>query len=175
MPWGGGAWVVAPPIGPYTCYGEYVLARLSLYLDPESFGDIDQINVLEFLIALVAIDELARRGRPSHLSPSDLWHVHCWTDNTVALSWLTKHKSTHPLVLYLLHVYTRIQVDNHMLVTMGHIPGVRNFVADALSRQYQTAAGPDVKAMLNHLTPHNTLPVWWPSSDLVLTRPSACR
>ena len=33
--------MVAPPIGPYTCYGEYVLARLSLYLDPESFGDCD--------------------------------------------------------------------------------------------------------------------------------------
>ena len=121
--WGEG-WVVSPPDKPYTGYGEYVLARLSLSLDFESFGDVDQINVLEFLIALVAIDELARRSRPSHLPPRDLWHVHCWTDNTVALSWLTRHKSTHPLVLHLLHVYTRLQVENHMLVTMGHIPGV---------------------------------------------------
>ena len=172
--WGGG-WVVSPHGGPFTGYGEYVLDRLSLYLDFESFGDVDQINVLEFLIALVAIDELACRGRPAHLSPSDLWHVHCWTDNTVALSWLTKHKSTHPLVLYLLHVYTRLQVDNHMIVTMGHIPGKRNVVADALSRQYQTVVGPAVKEALRHLTPRTTLPTWWPNSATVLTRPSACR
>jgi hypothetical protein len=166
--WGGG-WVASSPSGQYSAYGEYVLQRLSLYLDPESFGDVDQINVLEFLIALVAIDELTRRGRPSHLARDAVWHVHCWTDNTTALSWFTKHKSSHPLVLYLLHVYTRLQVDNNMLVTMGHIPGVKNVVADALSRHYRTPYGEEVRQALSHLMPHHSLPDWWPTSATQLT------
>ena len=155
--WGGG-WVASYPDGQYSAYGEYILQRLSLSLDSVSFGDVDQINVLEFLIALVAIDELTRRGRPSHLPPDAVWHVHCWTDNTTALSWLTKHKSSHPLVLHLLHVYTRLQVNNHMLLTMGHIPGVKNVVADALSRQYCTPQGEMVRQVLSHLVPHRSLP-----------------
>ena len=166
--WGGG-WVASYPDGRYSAYGEYVLQRLSLYLDPVSFGDVDQINILEFLIALVAIDELTRRGRPAHLPPDAVWHIHCWTDNTTALSWLTKHKSSHPLVIHLLHVYTRLQVDNHMLLTMGHIPGVRNVVADTLSRQYQTPEGDMVRQLLSHLAPHSSLPAWWPSSEMRLT------
>ena len=166
--WGGG-WVASYPDGQYSAYGEYILQRLSLSLDSVSFGDVDQINVLEFLIALVAIDELTRRGRPSHLPPDAVWHVHCWTDNTTALSWLTKHKSSHPLVLHLLHVYTRLQVNNHMLLTMGHIPGVKNVVADALSRQYCTPQGEMVRQVLSHLVPHRSLPAWWPTSDMQLT------
>ena len=164
--WGAG-WIVSTQASPTpTAYGTYSIPRLLSPASAATIPNTDTINVYEFLAALVAITAVTARGRPPSLTASAQWHIHVWTDNTSCLSWLTTHKSTHPLIVHLLRVHTALQVRHNLLLTMGHIPGSKNTLADAASRGFQTPTGSQSSAALSHLTPQTLLPAWWPAMPL---------
>ena len=142
-----------------TAYGAYEIDRLDIGGLPIKLKD--QINIYEFLAALIALTALSLQGRPDYVPEGEKWHVHIWTDNTSALAWLTSHKSSHPLIIHLLHIFSSIQERYNMLVTMGHIPGKINTLADAASRGFQTPEGYQSFQKLCHLVPHTQLPEWW--------------
>jgi hypothetical protein len=104
------------------------------------------INVLEFIAALLT--SLALIESLDKLPSITLRHIHIWTDNTACLSWMKKHKADHPLHLFLLYVFSFIQIKNRVLITLGHIPGVHNIYADASSRNFIC---PNGQSILRHL------------------------
>ena len=159
-----------PVLNTITAYGAYDIDRLDLGGLPVKFKD--QINVYEFLASLIAIMALALQGRPAYVPPGTKWHIHIWTDNTSALAWLTSHKSAHPLIIHLLHIFSSMQEQYDVMVTMGHIKGENNVQADAASRGFHTPAGSRCLQELSHLTPHTALPRWWQQMQQV--SPSTC-
>lgn len=164
--WGAG-WVVATQGSPIpTAYGTYSIPRLLSLASTANIPNTDRINVYEFLAALIALTAVTTRGRPASLQADVQWHIHIWTDNTSCLSWMTSHKSKHPLIVHLLRVHSAIQVRSNLLLTMGHIPGSNNILADAASRGFRTPSGSQSLAVLSHLTPQTPLPGWWPAMPL---------
>ena len=164
--WGAG-WVSTTHTSPTpTAYGMYSIPRLSTVTRGTAIPNTDTINIYEFLAALIALSSVTIRGRPASLPASAQWHVHIWTDNTSCLSWLTSHKSNHPLIVHLLRTFSTIQVRSNLLVTMGHIPGCKNTLADAASRGFQTPTGSQSSTALSHLTPQTRLPEWWRAMPL---------
>jgi hypothetical protein len=159
--WGAG-WVVTPQGSDVpTAYGIYSIPRLSPHMAGPVAQHTDTINVYEFLAALVAVTTVALGDRPSSTPAGAQRHIHVWTDNTSCLSWLISKKSKHPLIISLLRMYADVQVRSGLLLTMGHIPGKINTMADAASRGFQTPSGSQSLAALSHLTPHTRLPAWW--------------
>lgn len=174
--WGAG-WIARPNINTITipitagaedlpvpdavqeAYGAYDIDRLDFGGLPVKFKD--QINVYEFLASLIAITALALQGRPTYVPEGTKWHVHIWTDNTSALSWLTSYKSAHPLIIRLLHTFSSVQEQHNMVVTSGYVKGTVNRQADAASRGFHTPCGFQLLQQLSHLTPHSALPEWW--------------
>ena len=163
--WGAG-WVTTTRTQPSpTAYGTYSIHRLFSSTSGTAIPHSDTINVYEFLAALIALTEVSQRGRPAALGSAP-WHIHIWTDNTSCLSWMTSHKSKHPLILHLLRTHSAIQVRENLLLTMGHIPGAKNTLADAASRGFQTPTGSQSLAALSHLIPQTQLPRWWSEMPL---------
>ena len=129
-------------------------------LDELNFDGIDDkacINIIEFFGAVVSLALIA----PSVAgSPGKLTHIHIYTDNTSALSWMIKYRSSHPLISSLLQIFSHIQIRHHLLVTMSHIEGKKNIFADAASREFKV---PNGAALFNELssTPQvHSLPKW---------------
>ena len=163
--WGAG-WVTTTQSHPSpTAYGTYSIPRLFPFNSSSAIPHSDTINIYEFIAALIALTEITIRGPPVSLGDGQ-WHVHIWTDNTSCLSWMTSHKSQHPLIVHLLRTHSAIQVRHNLLLTMGHIPGVQNTLADAASRGFQTPTGSQSLAALSHLTPQTRLPEWWSEMPL---------
>ena len=170
--WGGG-WTAHPRRADGdttpTAYGEYQLPNFSAFLNsgalsPDELERGDHINLYEAVTVLFACDAVLNNwadvvGTPT--APGAHRHLHVWCDNTVAISWLTRYKNHHPLVNYVLQVWSRLQDVHHCTITMGHIPGVQNIVPDAISRQFAVSDGSTIKAALSQTTRHTSLPSWW--------------
>ncbi len=90
-------------------------------------------------------------------------HFHLWTDNSSALSWLTKYKALTPLNTFILQLFSHMQARHGLLVTIGHIPGKVNVLADAISRGFQVPDGDRMKEELSTVPRTTQLPPWWPS------------
>ena len=65
-------------------------------------------------------------------------HVHLFTDSSSALAWLRKFRDANPVVSFLVHVFSHLQVVYNLTVTMSHVPGKLNPLADCLSRLFRT-------------------------------------
>jgi hypothetical protein len=76
-------------------------------------------------------------------------HVHIFTDNTSALSWLRSFRATHPLLAFMLQTFSAIQSLSHLTFTEAHIPGIFNKRADAASRDFQVPDGPSLRLELS--------------------------
>ena len=87
-------------------------------------------------------------------------HVHLWTDNTSALSWMTRHKAHHPLHAFVLHLYAYLQVRYSVVVTAGHIPGLQNRLGDDPSRGFSGPNGALTQALLSGVARTLALPPW---------------
>jgi len=135
------------------------------FANPLSFNNMSissisrdaDINIRESFAAVVALSLVAPlvSGSPGHLT-----HIHIHTDNTSALSWMTRYRSTHPVVAFLLQIFSHLQVKHHLLVTMSHIPGVENVLADAASRDFKCPSGAQSFQTLKRLERFPTLPTW---------------
>lgn len=148
-----------------TAWGMYELPTFSAYLrsgalSPDQLSSGDQINLYEMIAVLLAVDALLLSLPPSRC---DHVHVHVWCDNSSAVAWLTRYKSHHPLVNFVLQVSSYLQCQYRCTLTLGHIPGRLNRVPDAISRRFRVEGGSQIEASLSHLTPHLSLPPWWTS------------
>ena len=152
----------SPSHRPAIAFGTYAIDRVAATIAGLPIDNVDVINIYEFLAALIAITTVAADHRPTDIAPGALWHIHVWTDNTVCQRWLTTHKSSHPLVTHLLRLLVDLQIQHNVLVTLGHVPGRVNTMADDASRGFRTATGPSSFTALSHLVPHRSLPTWWP-------------
>ena len=123
----------------------------------QSISPKADINIREFFAAVVALSLVGPlyAGTPSHPT-----HIHIFTDNTSALSWMTKYRSSHPLVAYLLQIFSHLQVKHHLVVTSSHIPGEINILADAASRQFRCPNGKRLFETLSPLKRFTVLPPW---------------
>ena len=95
--------------------------------------------------------------------PTRPFHFHLWTDNSSALSWLTKYKALTPLNTYLLQIFSHLQARHGLLVTIGHIPGATNVLADAISRGWRVPHGDRLRDSLSTVPRTARLPHWWQS------------
>jgi len=123
----------------------------------QSISSEADINIREFFGAVVALSLVGPlyAGTPSHPT-----HIHIFTDNTSALSWMTTYRSSHPLVAYLLQIFSHLQVKHHLIVTSSHIPGKKNILADAASRQFLCPNGERHFQTLSPLKRFPALPPW---------------
>ena len=114
------------------------------------------INLIEFTAAVILTAVLL-----SHIRATDIVcdHIHLWTDNTACRSWMTKHRAAHPLHLFLLQVFSHLQLITGILVTIGHLPGKVNIYADATSRSFLVPNGPEIRAFLAPLEQVSCAPV----------------
>ena len=146
-------------------WGMYELPTFKAFLSSgalssDQLSHNDQINLYEMITVLLAIDACISTlppDRPDHL------HIHVWCDNSTAIAWLTRYKSHHPLVNFVLQVSSYLQCQYQLTLTLGHIPGRLNRVPDAISRRFRVEGGSLIEANLSLLTPHLSLPPWWPS------------
>ena len=81
------------------------------------------INVIEFTAAVILTAALLSHIRATGIACT---HIHIWTDNTACRSWMAKHRAAHPLHLFLLQVFSHLQLGS-FLVPNG--PAIRAFLA----------------------------------------------
>jgi hypothetical protein len=117
--------------------------------------DINLLEMFGSVISVLSLESLLLNQSPL-VQPDGrhrgLIHVHTWTDNTSALSWLTSHRSAHPLHAFLLQTLSFVSQRSRLLLTFGHVPGVLNTTADAISRRFNVPAGPAVLRRLANAT-----------------------
>jgi hypothetical protein len=72
-------------------------------------------------------------------------HLHVWCDNTTSVAWADLNRTNSPLCSFLLQLLTLLGASRRVLVTVGWIEGVRNIMADAISRNFLVTNGVALK------------------------------
>ena len=163
--WGGG--FVLWRAGSACLWGAHQLQKFQHYHTCGSVPSDAHINLYELLMAIAGIAALCEHlstlrpppPHPQHL----LLHIHVWTDNTSALSWMVKYKASHPVHSFALQVLAHLATHHRLLLTFGHKPGVHNIHADAISRGTHLVHGSPTADLLSPVTCHRPLPTWWPT------------
>ena len=139
-------------------WSKYQLTELDSYISADGVQQPVDINVLEFIAAILSlvmlVEHLQRRGVSTHGL-----HIHVFSDNTSCLSWMRRHRADHPLHMFLLHMFSFIQVRFGLIVTVGHIPGVINIYADAASRDFECSDGKEIRSQLQNQLPLFPVPI----------------
>ena len=86
--------------------------------------------------------------------------VHCWTDNTAALSWLNTYKAHSVLHSFVLQVWGALQTRHNVVATSGHIKGSENQLGDSPSRGFLTTDGAQTLHLLSGVQRTLRLPAW---------------
>lgn len=162
--WGGG--FVLWREGTACLWGGHQLPKFQHYHTCGSVPVDAHINLYELLMAIAGIAALCEqlstlRPLPPHPQHA-LLHIHVWTDNTSALSWMVKYKASHPIHSFALQILAHLATHHRLLLTFGHKPGVDNVHADAISRGTHLAPGSPTASLLSQVTCHSRLPTWWP-------------
>ena len=117
------------------------------------------------LTSLAAAIRAERQSDPS-FPPSHYdhpLHFHLFTDNMSAMCWLTKHKTSSPLNSFIIRLFAQIRARYGVVVTIGHIPGKANTLADAISRGFRVPNGDQLRSLLSAVPRTPLLPPWWQS------------
>jgi hypothetical protein len=111
------------------------------------------INVLEMLGVLVGVI-IALNSDPT------ITHLHVWCDNTTSVAWADTNRTNSPLSSFLLQLLTLLGASRRVLITVGWIEGVRNVMADAISRRFQVSNGIALQSGLlaDSTCPHSRMP-----------------
>ena len=122
-------------------------------------------NVFEFFAILSGLAIVARDNR--HL------HVHVHTDNTAALAWTQKCRGDSGFHTFLIRVLCDVQIATGLHLTAGHVSGVNNVQADAISRQFNVPGGDEIRAQVEAAAPRvHLIGQLWSTSSNVLKMPS---
>jgi len=141
---------------PGIAWSQAQLISLDSYFDASDQLVPMHINVLEFIAAIVALVQFVQHRLHQGLVVHAL-HLHIWTDNSSCLSWLCDNRSSHPLHLFLLHVFSLLQVQYGLIVTLGHCPGYLNIYSDAASRYFNPSSVPNAPLLQSQLARLPTL------------------
>jgi hypothetical protein len=148
--------VIADHAGAICGWLSFAVPELHQYWRDDAWQPTD-INLLEcfaFVTAIVSfITEVLPQHssvslQPSSVSPSVI-QIHIWSDNTSTLSWITKRRALSPLHAYFIQLVSHLLLQSGVLLTSGHIPGVRNALADAPSRDFLCPDGPTIRSLLH--------------------------
>ena len=121
------------------------------YANDGLLHDVD-INILEFIAVIIALCAAIRMLYHDPMRDDTLHaHIHVWTDNRSCQSWMSRHRSDHPLHSFLLQLYVLLQVQHRITVTVGHYPGSINVYADAASRKFCVPHGEQYRQELSLL------------------------
>ena len=103
------------------------------------------INLLEYIGVLLGfiqgIRTLCQSSGSYDPNGARMKRIHIFTDNTACISWLQKRRSMSPTHAVLMQFTTVVQVHFGCLITAGHVPGIENVVADAISRSFENHNG----------------------------------
>ena len=118
------------------------------------------INILEYIGVVLGLIQGIRTlcHKPGSYDPhgARMKRIHVFTDNTACIAWLQKRRSLSPTHAVLMQLTTVLQVHFGCLITAGHVPGIENTVADAISRSFESNDGKLVRQQLQLLR-HETL------------------
>ena len=103
------------------------------------------------LTAILGVANL-NRNFPAATSPSSKRHLHLYCDNTTAVSLMRTNRAHLPILSLLLCILTYLQVHHHCLITVGHIAGELNVIADCTSRNFLVPNGPEIRQLLSMTT-----------------------
>ena len=163
--WGGGA-LIATPTKMCAAWMQHTLPSFEKFLgsgalSPDELAGADQINLYEAIEAVLACDYLLSHWETVTSTPRPAHpHIHVLCDNTSAISWLTKFKHRHPLIAYVLQTWAHLQCQYGATITMSHLAGKLNIVADAISRDFNVPHGPAIRSWLQG-DPVTYLGDWW--------------
>ena len=149
-----GLGVYAKDIG----WSQYRFTELESYINIDGIQQPIDINVLEFIAAILALVMLVQELQNRNVATHGL-HIHIFSDNTSCLSWMRRHRADHPLHMFLLHMFSFVQVRFGVIVTVGHIPGVINIYADAASRFFDCSIGKEIRTQLQNQLPLFPVPM----------------
>ena len=138
-------------------WGSFPLPETLRLLDYAGLPREADINICESFAFIVAITLVAPSAAGTPSSPT---HIHVWTDNTSALCWMTTFRAAHPIVLFFLQLLSHIQARFCLVITVGHIPGLLNVLADAASRDFACQNGHQSFETLSKVLRHTVLPPW---------------
>jgi len=99
-------------------------------------------------LALTAVLGVAKLNidYPIDSSPLSARHLQLWCDNTAAVSLIRTNRANFPILALVLNILTYLQVHHRCLITVGHVAGVLNLWADAVSRDFAVPNGLALKA-----------------------------
>ena len=122
-------------------------------------------NIFEFFAILSGLAIVARDNK--HL------HVHVHTDNTAALAWTQKCRGDSGFHTFLIRVLCDVQIATGLHLTAGHVSGVNNVQADAISRQFNVPGGDEIRAQVEAAAPRvHLIGQLWSTFSNVLKMPS---
>jgi len=99
------------------------------------------------LTAIMGVSNL-NRNFPTATSSASQRHLHLYCDNTTAVSLMRTNRAHLPILSLLLCILTYLQVHHHCLITVGHIAGEKNVVADCTSRNFLVPNGREIRQFL---------------------------
>jgi hypothetical protein len=150
-----------------SCVGVFVqhVGFFQWFAPPSLVGS--HSNRLEFVGAVLGVFVLALA-----ISPSESTHVHVFTDNTNALYDASRSRARDPLASALLMSLSLLQVHHHIKISWEHVPGQKNEVADALSRDFRNIPLDVVTRVRHILEPLRQfqVPSWY--HDLIVSASS---
>lgn len=139
--------------GPGIFTSAFDLGALRYFLHTSGLLHSVNINILEFLAAIIGAIIYIIRYLPSDVSPAHPFHLHIWTDNSTTYWSVRKARASHPLCNVLLQMLALVQLKYSVCVTSGPIEGRLNIHADALSRNFEVPDGVALREFLRPL-PH---------------------
>jgi hypothetical protein len=120
------------------------------------------INILEYIGVILGLIQgirlLCWKSGVYDPNGARTKRIHVFTDNTACISWLQKRRSMSPTHAILMQLTTMLQVQFGCLITAGHVPGIENVVADAISRSFKSHDGERVRLQLQPLRHESLTP-----------------
>jgi hypothetical protein len=140
--------IVSGASGVHMLWMQMLMREFTHYMSATDELDEMNINVLEFAQAVISVIAFIAWARGEGVCLAGC-HIHVFTDNSSAHSYIRKNRATHPFHLLLLQVMALIMVQHGILLTVGHIPGRLNIIADAISREFDVLNGAQIRESLS--------------------------
>jgi hypothetical protein len=126
---------------------QMLLHEFTHYMSASGVLDEMNINVMEFAQAAVSVLAFISWARQEGVELTGR-HIHVFTDNSSAHSYIRRNRASHPFHLVLLQVMALVMAQHGILLTIGHIAGCRNVIADAISREFDVPDGEAIRLAL---------------------------
>jgi hypothetical protein len=146
----GAGMIVSDVSGAQLVWMQMLLHEFTHYMSASGKLDDMNINVLEFAQAAISVIAFIAWAQLEGLDLTGC-HIHVFTDNTSAHSYIRRNRATHPFHLVLLQVMSLIMVQYGILLTIGHIAGQWNIIADAISREFEVKNGATIRESLRRV------------------------